>query len=215
MTSLTLFVLPPKTKVSAMLAEKHGHWARIIGIGTTPAEGLKQGVVVDIDKASRSVMRAVHEAEKMAGVSLRRYNVGVAGVTGVTTPRAGSGALAEFRCVAGPAVPLPTVIAVTPRLFPGLLLSFLLQPRHELPVQDSVVDDVAVAFLPADGLSGRGGRGRCIDRLAGDVPEVLAERRDLQPRTDDDPGPVQLGGAHAVCSACDRLRHHAGHRRLD
>jgi cell division protein FtsA len=67
------------TKVSAMLGERHDGCVRIVGFGATPAEGLKQGVVVDIDKASRSIMRAVAEAEKMAGASLRRYNVGVAG----------------------------------------------------------------------------------------------------------------------------------------
>jgi len=67
------------TKVSAMLGERHGDGIRIIGLGTTAAEGLKQGVVVDIEKASRSVTNAVIEAEKMAGVSIRRYNVGVAG----------------------------------------------------------------------------------------------------------------------------------------
>ncbi len=67
------------TKISAMLGEKRDNGVRIIGIGTTPADGLKQGVVVDIDKASRSVTRAVADAEKMAGISLSTYNVGVAG----------------------------------------------------------------------------------------------------------------------------------------
>ncbi len=67
------------TKVSAMLGERRGDSVRIIGIGTTAADGLKQGVVVDIDKASRSVTRAVADAEKMAGTSVATYNVGVAG----------------------------------------------------------------------------------------------------------------------------------------
>jgi cell division protein FtsA len=52
---------------------------RIIGVGTAPAEGLKQGVVVDIDRAAAAVSRAVKEAEQMAGLSVRTYNVGVAG----------------------------------------------------------------------------------------------------------------------------------------
>ncbi|MFQ5512353.1 MAG: cell division protein FtsA [Candidatus Krumholzibacteriia bacterium] len=67
------------TKVSAMLGEKRDDGVRIIGIGVTAADGLKQGVVVDIDRASRSVARAVADAEKMAGISLTTYNVGVAG----------------------------------------------------------------------------------------------------------------------------------------
>jgi cell division protein FtsA len=52
---------------------------RIIGVGTTPAEGLKQGVIVDIDKVAAAVSAAAGEAEQMAGISVRTYNVGVAG----------------------------------------------------------------------------------------------------------------------------------------
>ncbi|MEJ2721326.1 MAG: cell division protein FtsA [bacterium] len=67
------------TKVSAILGERKGRGVRVIGIGNAPAEGLKQGVVVDIDRAARSVRSAVDQAERMAGVVLRTYNVGVAG----------------------------------------------------------------------------------------------------------------------------------------
>lgn len=67
------------TKISAMLGERRGSEVRVIGIGTTAAEGLKQGVVVDIEKASQSIRSAVGKAEKMAGVAVRSYNVGVAG----------------------------------------------------------------------------------------------------------------------------------------
>jgi cell division protein FtsA len=52
---------------------------RIIGVGTTPAEGLKQGVIVDIDRVAGVIATAVKEAEQMAGLSVRDYNVGVAG----------------------------------------------------------------------------------------------------------------------------------------
>jgi cell division protein FtsA len=62
-----------------MLGERQGDFVRIIGIGTTAADGLRQGVIVDIEKASAAVMKAVSGAEKMAGASLQRYNVGVAG----------------------------------------------------------------------------------------------------------------------------------------
>jgi cell division protein FtsA len=67
------------TKVAALIAERQESAVRVIGIGTAPSEGLKQGVVVDLDRASRSVEKAVGEAERMAGIRLRRYNVGVAG----------------------------------------------------------------------------------------------------------------------------------------
>ena len=67
------------TKVSAMLGERLGDSVRIIGFGMTGAEGLRQGVVVDIEKATRSVATAVADAERMAGTSLRQFSVGVAG----------------------------------------------------------------------------------------------------------------------------------------
>ena len=67
------------TKVSAMIAEMQGDVLRLIGVGTAPADGLRQGVVVDIDRAAACVARAINEAEHMAGLSPRSYNVGAAG----------------------------------------------------------------------------------------------------------------------------------------
>ncbi len=48
-------------------------------MGIAPSEGLRQGVVVDIDRARACVLKAVGEAEKMAGAAPRCYNVGAAG----------------------------------------------------------------------------------------------------------------------------------------
>lgn len=67
------------TKVSAILGENRESGVHVIGVGTVPAEGLKQGIIVDIDRATRCVEKAVGEAERMAGVRVKRYNVGVAG----------------------------------------------------------------------------------------------------------------------------------------
>ncbi|NIM19592.1 MAG: cell division protein FtsA [Candidatus Latescibacteria bacterium] len=67
------------TKVSAMIAEKRNGIARVIGVGTTASDGLKHGVIVDIDGAAASIEKAVKEAERMAGVSVKYYSVGVAG----------------------------------------------------------------------------------------------------------------------------------------
>ena len=67
------------TKVSAMIAECQGAYLRIIGVGTTTSEGLKQGVVVDIERAAESIEAAVKDAEQMAGLSVKVFNVGIAG----------------------------------------------------------------------------------------------------------------------------------------
>ncbi len=67
------------TKVVALVAEGNGDGQRIIGVGVAPSDGLRQGVVVDIDSARRCVRQAVDDAERMAGSAPRRYNVGAAG----------------------------------------------------------------------------------------------------------------------------------------
>ncbi len=67
------------TKVCAILGERQDAGVRVIGVGSAPSDGLKQGMVVDLDRASKSVERAVRDAERMAGVRLKRCNVGIAG----------------------------------------------------------------------------------------------------------------------------------------
>ena len=67
------------TKVAALVAEEVGGSLRVIGVGVAASEGLRQGVVVDIEAAASSVVQAIAAAERMAGVSARAYNVGAAG----------------------------------------------------------------------------------------------------------------------------------------
>jgi cell division protein FtsA len=67
------------TKVAALVAEESGGVLRVIGVGLAASEGLRQGVVVDIERAAQCVARAVLQAERMAGVSPRVYHVGAAG----------------------------------------------------------------------------------------------------------------------------------------
>lgn len=67
------------TKVSALIGEATSLGVRVIGIGTTASDGLRQGVVVDIERATRAVMQALGDAERMAGSAAPFYNVGVAG----------------------------------------------------------------------------------------------------------------------------------------
>ena len=42
----------------------------IIGVGHSPSEGLRKGVVVDIDLTTAAIRRAVEAAELMAGVEI-------------------------------------------------------------------------------------------------------------------------------------------------
>ncbi len=51
----------------------------IIGIGTSPCEGLRRGVVVDLEKTVEAINNAVNNAELMAGVEIGEAYVGIAG----------------------------------------------------------------------------------------------------------------------------------------
>src|SRR5690606_30714005 len=52
---------------------------KIVGVGTSPSDGLRKGVVVNIDKTVKSIQKAVEEAELMAGVDVGSVYVGIAG----------------------------------------------------------------------------------------------------------------------------------------
>lgn len=51
----------------------------IVGIGTAPSNGLRKGVVVNIDSTVESISKAVEEAELMAGVEISTVYAGIAG----------------------------------------------------------------------------------------------------------------------------------------
>ena len=68
------------TKISCIIAEhKGGGELTIVGVGNAPSEGLKRGVVVDLEKTVASIQRAVDEAERMAGVPVKAVSAGIAG----------------------------------------------------------------------------------------------------------------------------------------
>jgi len=51
----------------------------ILGVGTSPSQGLRQGVVINLDLAVQSISKAVHEAKLTAGVDVKEVVVGIAG----------------------------------------------------------------------------------------------------------------------------------------
>jgi cell division protein FtsA len=70
------------TKISCIIADANGDGAsglRVVGVGNAPSEGLRRGVVVDLDKTVASIQRAVDEAERMAGVPVKGVHAGIAG----------------------------------------------------------------------------------------------------------------------------------------
>jgi cell division protein FtsA len=67
------------TKVAALIAEETASGLRVIGVGLAASDGLRQGVVTDIERAAECVVKAVGDATKMAGVAPKLWNVGSAG----------------------------------------------------------------------------------------------------------------------------------------
>ncbi len=51
----------------------------VLGIGEAPNEGLRRGVVVNIDKTVRSIQQAVEQASSQSGIAIREVVVGIAG----------------------------------------------------------------------------------------------------------------------------------------
>ena len=67
------------TKICAVVAEARPDDVEIIGMGTHPSEGLRKGVVINIEHTVNSIKVAVEEAETMAGCEIGSVYAGIAG----------------------------------------------------------------------------------------------------------------------------------------
>lgn len=70
------------SKVRAIVASIKGKEEvkpRIIGVGESSASGMRKGVVVDIEEMTKSIKRAVDQAERSSGVSFNRAYVSIGG----------------------------------------------------------------------------------------------------------------------------------------
>ncbi|MFO7891550.1 MAG: cell division protein FtsA [bacterium] len=67
-------------KICAVIAEMdEKETLHILGAGISSSQGLRQGVVVNLDAAVESIKKAVHEAQLTAGVKIDDVIVGIAG----------------------------------------------------------------------------------------------------------------------------------------
>jgi cell division protein FtsA len=67
------------TKVCAVVGEARPDGVEIIGMGSHPSEGLRKGVVINIEHTVASIKEALEEAETMAGCEISAVYAGIAG----------------------------------------------------------------------------------------------------------------------------------------
>ncbi len=67
------------TKVCAVVGEARPDGVEIIGMGSHPSEGLRKGVVINIERTVESIKEALEEAETMAGCEIGEVYAGIAG----------------------------------------------------------------------------------------------------------------------------------------
>src|SRR5712692_4057834 len=68
------------TKVCVLIGELTARGGvDVIGIGQAPSDGLRKGVVIDIDRTVQSVATAVDAAERLSGLKVRSAFVGISG----------------------------------------------------------------------------------------------------------------------------------------
>jgi len=68
------------TKVCVLIGEVgRSGGIDVIGIGQAPSDGLRKGVVIDIDRTVQSVQSAMEAAERLSGLKVRSAFVGISG----------------------------------------------------------------------------------------------------------------------------------------
>jgi len=76
------------TKMCAVVGDVRPDGVEIIGMGSHPSEGLRKGVVINIENTVNSIKEAIEEAETMAGCEISSVYAGIAGghIKGFNTP---------------------------------------------------------------------------------------------------------------------------------
>ncbi|TMG19298.1 MAG: cell division protein FtsA [Chloroflexi bacterium] len=67
------------TKICCVVGEPTERGLNIVGVGEAPSEGLRRGVVVNMEKTVRGITHAVDAAQRMCGHKLESAYVGMAG----------------------------------------------------------------------------------------------------------------------------------------
>ncbi len=67
------------SKICAVVGEMRERGIEVVGVGTHPSQGLRKGVVINIESTVGSIKKAIEEAELMAGCDINSVFTGIAG----------------------------------------------------------------------------------------------------------------------------------------
>ena len=67
------------SKVVCLIAESSSDGINVIGLGSHPSRGLRDGVVVDIEATVNAIRKATERAEMMSGIAVNKAYVGISG----------------------------------------------------------------------------------------------------------------------------------------
>ncbi|WP_099222340.1 cell division protein FtsA [Listeria costaricensis] len=65
------------SSVKVIIAEMADDRLNIIGVGNVKSQGIKKGIIIDIDKTVDSIRQAISQAERMVGVEISQVIVGI------------------------------------------------------------------------------------------------------------------------------------------
>ena len=67
------------SKVVCLITESTSDGLKVLGLGSHPSRGLKNGVVVDIESTVSAIREATNKAELMSGIRVNQAYVGISG----------------------------------------------------------------------------------------------------------------------------------------
>jgi cell division protein FtsA len=68
------------TKICTLVGEvDEARNLRIVGVGVTPARGIRKGVVVNVQEATEAIATSIEKAERISGYAIESAYVGLAG----------------------------------------------------------------------------------------------------------------------------------------
>ncbi|NCC58722.1 MAG: cell division protein FtsA, partial [Synergistales bacterium] len=70
------------SKIAVVVAERDSRFqeAQIIGVGYAPSQGIRKGLIINLEQAVRSVRHAVKDAENMVGFEISEATVSFSGI---------------------------------------------------------------------------------------------------------------------------------------